>query len=92
MIVTLKRLINGSNLRTNTVTGELKSLPILVGHPIVIYAPPLESGSIRVVTTSSVTLLFPLETDLYNGWVAVTENSTYIIKIEEDYSEGISQS
>jgi hypothetical protein len=68
---------NHNNLRTNEIDGLTLSLPEK-GKFFQMVAPPLESGSIRSVTTTEIKELEKTSEDSYTF---KTQNSTYKLKV-----------
>lgn len=80
MKCTLERVTNGAALRTPSITGECEYLPE-PGQYFTMTAPPLESGDLRVVTTSEVQ---EVEKTARGVMVFKTENSTYQLTVTEE--------
>ena len=76
--VTMKKLIGGHNVRTDTVTGTCDSYPI-VGESFAMLAESLSfQGGIRLVSTSIVNAITETST---GNFTIETQNSTYQLVI-----------
>jgi len=81
----LKRLdtngvVSGHPLRTEDITGHFEDPPT-IGRGFRIIGAPITAGSIaRMVTTSAVKEVQPLE----SSWVFQTENSRYSLTLMEE--------
>lgn len=67
---------NEGGLRTNSVEGDCDYLPA-VGHNFTMSAPPLESGDIRIVSTSIVQEVYNEGCDIHFN----TLNSHYCLTL-----------
>lgn len=75
--VKLRRVTNGSALRTDDVVGTTSGMP-RVGERFVMLGAPLESGNLRVVSTSPVK---SFTSDGQGKTTFKTENSTYELTV-----------
>jgi hypothetical protein len=70
--IRMTKLTGGKALRTNTVDGECESLPE-EGSSFIMFAKPLEGGSLRLVQTSPVVTV---EQERDSRYVITTESGS----------------
>lgn len=70
-----------ANLRTNEIDGKTTHIPE-VGHQFQIFAPPLDGGDFRVITTTKVVESEYKDAD--RSFIFKTANSVYELKVTDE--------